>query len=320
MKTTELYIEQVLIGTLIILTLALPWYVELFPRINALGPANTIAVGSATISLAFWIGIPFDRLADTLSERLEKHNRLQFAIDRSVLRPLPEPRSGKKLSRDVYPENHLLIAGFQQSQAVVNRLEYHRSRIRLTRALAVYCPALTFAAVVGLGRSNVFSNATYSLPIGPVNALAIIGIAYLAWPAFASPPTWLRKIVEVLVGRTGIFGKKILTRLFSQELPRTDSVEFLTYVKDWRRKGGKRFTKKRQYSLVKVWFEEWRILIFPLFLLLGALWIGYVIGPYILLLAILGTVVTLISAWSWWRISTTFRDNLFLFKDKLIDS
>jgi len=89
MKTTELYVEQVLIGLLVIAIGVLPWAPELRGKLASM----TIGEGSVLLGLAFWLGIPFDQFADTLSERLERHNRLQFALRKVIGKELPQGHS-----------------------------------------------------------------------------------------------------------------------------------------------------------------------------------------------------------------------------------
>ena len=88
MKTTELYIEQVIIGLLVLTIAAAPWAREL---VGTLGEINIKEV-SVFLGLAFLLGIPFDRFADTLSDRLERHHRLQFALDKWIGQKLPKLR------------------------------------------------------------------------------------------------------------------------------------------------------------------------------------------------------------------------------------
>ena len=59
MKTTELYIEQVLIGFLIIVITLLPWWPELICHLRGVSLGPGIVGGTTAVSLAFWLGIPF---------------------------------------------------------------------------------------------------------------------------------------------------------------------------------------------------------------------------------------------------------------------
>ena len=75
------------------------------------------------MALAFLLGIPFDRLADTLSERLERHHRLQFALNIwdghkfPATKPAPE---NNQLEQDIFAEDEFRLQGLREKDAVVN--------------------------------------------------------------------------------------------------------------------------------------------------------------------------------------------------------
>jgi len=309
MKTSELYIEQVLIGLLIIAIALLPWVHELRPKLDSITAAGAIAEGSVLLGLAFLLGIPFDRFADTLSERLEQRNRLQFALNLQIGKRLPVLKwnENNRLAKDIYPENRLRLDGLGRAEGVVNLLEYHRSRIRLARALAVYGPALTFSFTFGV--SPCLKQTTVSL-----NCLLLSGVpaAYLLWALLASPPRVARSIPHAdTPGGSGfeVGNSRALCPLFGRDLPRTDKIEFISYAKEWNRinEGP---VAKATYGDLRVWSREWRLLVVPLFLLAVAIWLGFENGTISASIASTGAVLTVISGWSWWRISRTYRGYL----------
>jgi hypothetical protein len=300
MKTSELYIEQVLIGLLVVAIAVIPWAPELVPKLGEIGTARAIAEASVLLGLAFWLGIPFDRFADTLSERLERHNRLQYALnvatDKDVPAQKPAPNDST-LVRDVYPEDRLRLAAMREEEAVVSWIHYHRSRIRLARALGVYGPALTLSMTLGVARWNGVFQAS------AVGLFLVCGIAaaYLLWALIASPPKPLRRKART---------SRVLRVLFGgRNLPRTDHIKFIDYANEWGRIEGARFVEGN-YSDFRVWLCEWRIIAIPVLLLLSAFWLGLATGIIISAVAATGALLTLIATWSWWRISFTFRSYL----------
>lgn len=279
MKTTELYIEQVIIGLLVLAIVAMPWAPELSYH---LGDIN-LAEGSVLLGLAFLLGIPFDRFADTLSDRLDQHHRLQFALDRYEGKTFPEPKpAGKKLQSDIFAEDQFRLSGLREEDAVVNWIEYHRSRIRLARALAVYGAPLTLSLTLSMARKDHDLSHT---EIG----IWLIGVAvgYFAWGMLAS-------------SRKG--------GLFGEELPRTDDATFFCYAIDRRRVDeATRLVKKGDFAGRRLWSDEWISLVVPVFSLVVAFAYGFKYGGKSVWVALCGALVTVVSTWSWWRISGTYR-------------
>lgn len=308
MKTTELYIEQVIIGLLVLAIVALPWTPELK---GTLGEIN-LAEGSVLLGLAFLLGIPFDRLADTLTERLDRRHRLQFALARWVGQKFPprKPRPDNNLYRDIFPEDDFRLEGLRDKDAVVNWIEYHRSRIRLLRALAVYAPALTLSLTLSISRGDrTTSPNTIGIWLGAVAAV------YLVWAIITNPPKRLRKKINKASppneGRNPIKKVRYVHALFGEDLPRTDHRRFRNYARKWHGidKSGK--LQRSSRSGFRVWSEEWRSLVVPVAVLVAALYVGINYNAKTAWIAVCGALVTVISAWSWWRISSTYRAYLF---------
>jgi hypothetical protein len=261
-KTTELYLEQVFIGFLIIAIGALPWVPDLWDNLKNVQTVVGVAGGSAALGLAFWLGIPFDRLADTLFDRLDKRNRLDYALG---LKRKPTDTLDKD---DPYPENQYLISCRKQSATIIRQWDYHRSRIRLSRALAVYGPALTFVATFAAvhwkaGGADIDLSAAGCW-------FGIVIVAYAAW------------MILVLSGA---------------KVPRTNDE---TKDHDAYKERGAH------------WLFEWQTWLVPVILIVAAI-VYATKNPghaEALLMAVGGAVLTAVSAWSWWRISTTYRDFL----------
>jgi hypothetical protein len=280
MKTTELYIEQVLIGFLIIVIVLLPWVPEVAARFTEGSAALAIVGGTTALGLGFWLGIPFDRIADTLSERLLRHNRLRFALNLACTRELPAEGADGKLASDLYPEDELRVRGLGRGPALVEWIDYHRSRIRLARAFAVYGPALTVTLSLGVWSfRHKLDDSDKIIAVGGIVA------AYLLW---------------AILARVG------------EKLPRTDRKAFCEYAAKWGHlEPGSRRIKESGFGDGFIWVYEWPVLVVPVALLAAALLVGlHSEDPYVQLAGAGGTLLTLVFAWSWWRISHTFRTYL----------
>ena len=91
MKTTELFVEQVVIGMAALATAGLLASPRMF---DWLAEADTSDFAFAVVA-AYLVGMVYDRVADTLMERLEKHARLTFAWsmqEKPPHRPIHFPR------------------------------------------------------------------------------------------------------------------------------------------------------------------------------------------------------------------------------------
>ena len=82
MKTTELFVEQVLIGFMVLLVGALIFWgdVYAFALKRSDKSLDLIVIGGILIGTAYLIGMVYDRIADTLLQDIEAQGRLQFAL------------------------------------------------------------------------------------------------------------------------------------------------------------------------------------------------------------------------------------------------
>ncbi len=279
MKTTQLYIEQVIIGFLIIVIVLFPWLPEAITKFEPIKSSFSgfAAVGSAALGIAFFLGIPFDRLADTLTERLDHAQRLAVAFVRA-----PKIATGT----DPYPEDELLLKCLTKQNGITARMDYLRSRIRLSRALAVYGPALTATSTFGAARYH---------QIVPADYLKWLILLFLA--IAAAYTVWTLAIIR-----------------FAKELPRTDDVAFVAAAKNrdlvplcrWT------VTARGKISDFSIWRSEAKFYAPAALLIIGVLLSTSCDavadrGHGLFLVALGGIVLTTISAWSWWRTSNTYR-------------
>jgi hypothetical protein len=136
MSTTEVFVEQVLIGLLVLAVVAL---VVVDPDVDLLAKmTGDWMQGLAAVAAAYLVGIVYDRVADTMLEDVERHRRLRFAIHRHgkddpITADTPDP----------FPEDQLRVRLYS-SEAGTAQWNYIRSRMRLTRAMATLVPALSF--------------------------------------------------------------------------------------------------------------------------------------------------------------------------------
>jgi hypothetical protein len=134
MQTTNLVVEQMIIGILTVLAGALLISCKLVVSLFE------IDLGAAVILLAvvYLAGIIFDKLADTLLQDVEQALVLCKAFQRT---------EGKPPLSDPFPIEILRIWMLDKSgQGLTDHADYVRSRIRLSRALMVVTPALTAGA------------------------------------------------------------------------------------------------------------------------------------------------------------------------------
>src|SRR5262249_16178587 len=168
MSTTDVVIEQVLTGFLILAIVCVPFLPEhLLAYIYKL--PSGITLGVVATGAAYMLGVPFDRFADTLTDGLEHRHRLRFAWNECRKNPLQPDNP--------FPEDALRFGLLARgSTASLTYFQYLRSRIRIARSLAVYVPALTVSAML---RSVPASRAVAS---GVLVGLSVFyGIATSPW-------------------------------------------------------------------------------------------------------------------------------------------
>ena len=101
MGTTELQVEQVIVGGVVLAAVLFPWAPQILPALTSPQPLAGLATGAGLLYLAYVLGVVFDRLADTLTEWLDGCQRLLVAEE-------TERRDGApKLRPDPFPEGLL---------------------------------------------------------------------------------------------------------------------------------------------------------------------------------------------------------------------
>lgn len=149
MKTTEIFVEQVLIGAMVLLTIAIPFFDHIFLWLSSTSDVLAqIAMGGAFLGAAYLIGIIYDRCSDTMLQDIERHMRLRFADSVCKHRDVQ--------GDDPFPEDEYRVRILRVS-AAVEYANYLRTRIRLTRAICTLIPAIAAALVLFFVRESELS-------------------------------------------------------------------------------------------------------------------------------------------------------------------
>jgi hypothetical protein len=253
-NTTEIFVEQVLIGVLVLLIAALPFVSAIPPDLPDAFKIIGTAIG--VVGVAYLLGIPFDRFADSLTSSLEKRIRLKLCLKR----PLPG-------SEDPFPEDLLKIAVLQAESGTVAWAEYLRSRMRLTRAVAVFAPGLTLSAML----------ATWPAPVH-------------GWQV-SSAQGWA--VIGTLGMMSVIYAIAFLSALRAEkDLPRTSSL--------WDRDPEQRTSTSFAWKSDPV---PWMLL--P-FIAIGVVLAMNTRSELCTLIGVVGLLTTLLTGWSWARITKTY--------------
>lgn len=272
MKMTEVFVEQVLIGLLVMLNLALMLPPEVTLQIKALDKAILEAMFvAAAIATAYLVGIVFDRCADTLLEDIERHCRLRTALQ------------GKKppLECDPFPEAKYRMKVLLNPEAA-SYSNYIRTRLRLTRAMAILIPGLSVSFLLSKTRGRI------------------------------ADPTWVAAAVSLGV----IYGGALVAQLIRSKTikasdgstvwykpPRTDDRDAVNeYLAD------KLFQKKTllwEFAACEPAFWGFTAATF-----LGLALASQADCRAFLAVPLLTIALTLLTGWTWWRITKTFLDFL----------
>lgn len=149
MRSTEIFVEQLLIGAVVALTLALSFGERhLWADLVATGDKSAVAAwitGGLGLGAAYLLGVLMDRCADSLIDPVEKHHRLRFGLSCASDHP-----SKWEKHFDPFDKPRLEVKVRKHGGDLGEWLHYLRSRIRLARGLAVFVPALTVAMVLAL--------------------------------------------------------------------------------------------------------------------------------------------------------------------------
>lgn len=275
MGTTELQAEQVIVGGVVLAAVLLPWTPEIVAALNANAGASQLVAGAGAILVAYVLGVVFDRLADTLTEWLERCQRLLF-VEKAL-----EQLKVSEAAWDPFPESALRMRVLATGGDLSAWVDYHRSRTRIARALAVYMPFVTWSLAIGLIRLHLWPRPSLKLVWPAALALAIMIVA-----ALLVAERW--------------------------KVPRTNAM-----ASDRRRFlfGDDRAGRVRALAIIWVHPAIWCGAGLVVAAVTVAAYIelarpalgGRVIAP-----TLAAAALAFAAGWSWWRISWTYREYLFL--------
>lgn len=243
MKTTELFVEQVLIGLMALLGAGA--FVDL--PVGRADPVSNILGGATLLAIAYLAGMVLERFADSILGSLEKRRRLLWLKK-------ARKRDSVVLGHDPFPESLIKVAVLEASSATNDKFSYLRSRLRLTRSIAVLTP--------GVALLHMASTAGFHWA-GSVAAVATLYVL-----AF-------------------MFGTAK-----SSDLVNTRALEV---------KGG-----KLEFPGGLEWYRDDVPYVGLLALVCGAIIYIRTLSPHVLYVGVGALVVTVVSAWAWWRISHTY--------------
>jgi hypothetical protein len=127
-NATDVYVEQLIIGGIVVVIVCVL-------MTGALPPMTWNKTGVAFAAIAYLVGLLYDRVGDTLLERIEKRQRLEFARE-------------QKPASDPFPEDVYRMKVLRAGDDIAKQYQYLRSRIRLARAMTTLAPAGTIALLV----------------------------------------------------------------------------------------------------------------------------------------------------------------------------
>jgi hypothetical protein len=278
LKTTELFAEQVLIGFLVLGIGGLVFKDQVIYFLECLaakdkGVLGEILAGGVLLGAAYLIGIVYDRIADTLLQNLEAHYRIHFALEKLDTCHKRAKFAVPVSPNDPFPEDRYRIHILKSKEAT-DYMEYLRSRIRLTRALATLIPGMSVALLLAL--SSEKSRWWYVTAISIPTAYALV---------------LLSRMVEF----------KGMKRY---RPPRTNHFESL---EGYMARGKLRITDAEEAKSILwyVWPDElWLALLLLITIAAIQIFVGGSVQQLLLLTT--GILVTWVVGWSWWRILRTY--------------
>ncbi len=321
MKTTEIFVEQVLIGSIVLAIVALPWFREI-----AAGPFSSnntpwatvtgIGAGAVLLGLVYLVGVVFDRLADSIMVGWERHMRLRFANKY-------ERGPG---SDDPFDEGKFRSAILIKGGGAVDWIDYLRTRVRLARSVAVLLPGLTCAAQIAIVRTVVAPDklSRHGLPANSWNVdldrLTDLTSPYFGFLFLAVYPVvmvlgagllWLR--LSTQGGKKGATQKPPNPIEFSEYValvwmpPKTDETKRRNnYLRVRGLKGGRdKIVRRATFNFVDTFISVpsvgyFSLLAFSIYFCRG------VKVDFVIETGIAGFSLALLATWAWWRMMRTY--------------
>jgi hypothetical protein len=288
-KATEIFVEQLLIGLMVLFSTYMLAHGDLSSRwiaqqMDAFSTKDSIFVnvifGFLIVGTAYLIGIVYDRWADTILQDIDQHSRLHYALKGLGKNNFDELIC---LEKDPYPEQDIRLQIMIQGKTLADYHNYLRSRIRLTRAMTTFIPIISLSLLM----NSLHLCHKQRLPI-------TISVA----------------VIYAFVLTFKIFRLRRLKKMFGFiEPPKSNNFDKLKEYVEINRKKNDEPKDKDKIEL------EWKIDNFtrePVFWGLAAI---TVMGFYIIFsnnshklfifYPVLGFILTLLVGWTWLRINNT---------------
>jgi hypothetical protein len=204
MKTTQMYVEQVILGLLLLLAIWLfimpIFFVDRLLMLDWSGKDSFgLAESTLVVMVAYLCGLVYDRVADTILDETDRHHRLRFALKDTARKT----KGGivPRIKKDPFPETCLRIKAMKNSEAAED-MDYLRSRMRLMRGLCTLIPLYTVIASLYLATDWELpgSNRPLWIGVGVSMLLAYMLVLFLdviTRPALWQPPPKTYELDEV---------------------------------------------------------------------------------------------------------------------------
>lgn len=309
MNTTELFVDQVLIGAVV-----------LFVGIMVVDPQSvhdlsspSLTFGAIFLGAAYLIGILYDRFADTLLEDLERHHRILFLLRGR------DPDNKK----DPFPEEKFR-ASLLDKEGAAKYESYLRTRMRLARATATLCPAVGIAAMVPIFCSQDVSS-WFPFVVG-FGILCAYAIAFIPKARKGKNKKELKdfkhlKNAQDMQNELGPIRRRLLG------LPSTKALVGLEQSYMWLIDYDTNKKRGPHSMVLFLWKHEW---LMPIMLWSTIIFVG--VGLFsarycndsvacvaAAMLPIGGAVLAMLFGWTWWRIMKTYRSFLLVYSDYLAE-
>ena len=293
LKSTEIVIEQLIIGLLFMVIVVLFVWGNPLPLLHSGDDAfQTFFFGVLVIIAAYAAGIVIDRWSDTLLEQFERRIRIQVYTKNKTYRQM-------NLNMASLPEeSYLRLAILKDGGGIADHHDYLRSRMRITRALTCLMPAL-FLALALLG---------YTCESQKVLRWIAGGITFSLYALVLTYGIFLEPVLKGILRR-----RKQPDLLRKYLVPNTHNTkELFSYSKFHEPK------EKMSGNYIRIIFRYWDLvnpallglMLFAVFEIVFLIVLHSFFSPTntfkISLYMIGGLTVTGLVGWTWWRISKTF--------------
>lgn len=313
MKTTEVLFEHVLAGTLLLLTVGLP-FLPVIPKdiffkgtdgpLANLTTLESILSSAALLAVAYVVGVIFDRYADSVLEPLERHNRLRFALGRK--QAARQWFAHTSHWQDPFPEGNLRTRILAHGGALADWMNHLRTRMRIARTLAIYLPGLGLSMAVALG--GVLDRGLASSFVAGL----VLGVILLAYAVYLPGLLALLKSLDGW-NNTYLAGKEKAKISIREPFDRL--------VGTWRPPKTHQAERLRRYADVRGYTGDanapppaiaYDIVLSPAVLAgasltVAAFLITHALGqPYLWIVPLAASALAVFSGWAWWRMTGTF--------------